>query len=329
MENLSSVKLQIIGLQNIFKKGKDGDKEVSNFIYSLLSRNKEIEYGEKVTRLIWYRASLSEEADMEFIGIEVKNIISIPKGMVAWMLSDDKWSVLTQENGENKVIANHDIGWRWKEECCRNGDNRVVGDFYIKCLEDVNPEERDYRLIGNAYYDFTRPIENNDKVELASYDLQWPEKYEEFADWILKTVGEDIALRVEHIGSTAIPGMLSKPSIDAAIEIPSFGEGRKRVIPLLNNELWEYWWLEDDVVFYKRDKFMGKRSHYLHLAPAGHKLWHRVAFRDYLRNHKEDAERYVDLKRKASISSDGVWMKYTMAKSDFVKEITEKALKEL
>lgn len=326
MENLSNTKLQIVGLQNIFKKGKDNNKEVSNFIYGILTRNREIEYGGKVTRLLWYRASLSDEAELQFIGIEVESIKCIPKGMVAWILSDDKWSVLTQENEEVKVIAAHDIGWRWRAEGLKDGVGRIVGDFYIKSLEEVNKEDRDYRLIANAYYDFHRSIENNDRVELYPYDPKWPEQYIEFADWIVKTMGKELVLRIEHIGSTAIPGMVSKPSIDAAIEIPSFEEGRKKIIPLLNNELWEYWWLEDDVLFYKRDKFMGKRTHYLHLAPVNHKLWHKVAFRDYLKTHKEDAIRYAELKQKANISADGIWMKYTMAKSEFVKEITEKAL---
>lgn len=173
-------------------------------------------------------------------------------------------------------------------------------------------------------------FENGDRVEIQEYDSAWKEQYKQFADWILENFGSDIALQIEHIGSTAIPGMPSKPCIDVAIKVPSFAEARRRIIPLLNSEMWEYWWFSKgvDVMFYKREKLMGKRTHYIHLAPENHELWDRIAFRDYLKSHTEDAIRYADLKRNLAVSSGGDWMTYTEAKSDFVHEITEKALKE-
>jgi GrpB-like predicted nucleotidyltransferase (UPF0157 family) len=328
MEVIKNIQFQIIGIQEVFNKDREIDDNVSNFIFGFFSRVNEIDFGGKVARLIRYEASLSDNETLGFLGIEVQNITLIPVGMVAWVLNNDRWSVLKQEDGVNKIVSQHDIGWRWISQSYNNSYIRNIGDFYIRNEQNIVVEQNDYCIIANAYYDFSIQMENGDKVEIIEYDSTWTEKYEEFASWVLSFIGADIALRIEHIGSTAIPGMPAKPSIDIAVEVPSFSEARRRIIPLLNDEMWEYWWLKDDIIFYKRHRFMGKRTHYIHIAPSGHNLWDRVAFREYLKNNSEDALKYADLKRKLAVSSGGDWMKYTNAKSNFVNEITAKALKE-
>jgi GrpB-like predicted nucleotidyltransferase (UPF0157 family) len=74
---------------------------------------------------------------------------------------------------------------------------------------------------------------------------------------------------------------------------------------------------------------MGKRTHHLHLAPAGHEIWNGLAFRDYLRTHPEEAARYASLKRQLAESHQTDRERYTEAKTEYVKKVTEKALKEL
>ena len=330
MNTKDDIQFMLIGIQEVFCNNYETGDKLSKFIFDFMGRVNEINYGDKVTRLIRYEASMPNNETLEFIGVEVQNINTIPVGMIAWVLNNDWWSVLTQQDGVNKIVSKHDINWRWVAQSDDNGFIRNVGDFYIRDRQNGEMQQNDYCIITNAYYDFCRGFENGDRVEIQEYDSVWKEEYKKFADWILSKFGSDIALRVEHIGSTAIPGMPSKPSIDVAVEVPSFLEARKRIIPLLNDESWEYWWFSKatDVIFYKRDKFMGKRTHYIHIAPRNHDLWHRVAFRDYLSNHIEDAIQYADLKRKVAISSGGDWMTYTNAKSDFVNDITKKALKE-
>lgn len=82
---------------------------------------------------------------------------------------------------------------------------------------------------------------SEDQVELSGYDPAWPEQYSRFSDWLTTTIGPDIILRTEHYGSTAIPGMPAKPVIDILVEIPSFQEARKRLLPLCDTLKWEYW----------------------------------------------------------------------------------------
>lgn len=72
---------------------------------------------------------------------------------------------------------------------------------------------------------------------------------------------------------------------------------------------------------------MGQRTHHIHMAPQGHKLWEGLAFRDCLRTHDADALRYAALKHKLAKSYRQDRERYTDAKTMFVKEITSKALR--
>ncbi len=326
MKLVNSINFKIIGEQKILDKEEAANDIVTNFIFSFFRKLKEINYGGDIARLIMYETLLPNNNILRFVGIEVENISIIPDGMVAWKLTDNCWKVLRQDDGINKIVLQYDINWRWISQANNNGFIRNIGEFYIKNDSNSVIENNDYCIVVNAYYDFSMKMENGDKVEIVEYDSSWPEQYKSFANWLLSAIGTDIALRVEHIGSTAIQGMPSKPSIDIAIEVPSFFEARKRMLPLLNDVTWEYWGIGSDVIFYKRNRLMGRRTHYIHIAPSNHDLWKRVAFRDFLRKNSEYAMKYADLKRKLVISSGGDWIKYTMAKSDFVKQVTEKAL---
>jgi len=57
-------------------------------------------------------------------------------------------------------------------------------------------------------------------------------------------LGTAVVLRVEHMGSTAVPGLSAKPVIDMLIEVPSFESARRTILPRLREEGWEYLWRE-------------------------------------------------------------------------------------
>ncbi|MFT8352577.1 GrpB family protein [Clostridium saccharoperbutylacetonicum] len=323
MKLVNNINLKIIGEQKILDKGQAANDIATTFIFSFFRRIKEINYSGNIARLIMYEALLPNNNILRFVGIEVEDISMIPKNMVAWELTDNCWKVLMQDDGINKIISQYDINWRWISQVNNNSFIRNIGEFYIKNGSNSVLESNDYCIVVNAYYDFSMKMENGDRVEIVEYDSSWPEQYKNFANWLFSAIGRDIALRIEHIGSTAIPGMPSKPSIDVAIEVPSFFEARKRMLPLLNDATWEYWGIGSDVIFYKRNRFMGRRTHYIHIAPSNHDLWKRIAFRDFLRQNPEYAMKYANLKRKLVISSGGEWLKYTMAKGDFVKKALE------
>jgi len=111
------------------------------------------------------------------------------------------------------------------------------------------------------------------------------------------------------------------------MEVPSFALARQRLLPLWDDEAWEYWRYGDHMMFVKRQSLTGRRTHHLHLAPAGHRLWEGIAFRDYLRARPEEAARYAALKRELAGRYREDREGYTEAKAAFVREITAQALR--
>jgi GrpB-like predicted nucleotidyltransferase (UPF0157 family) len=111
------------------------------------------------------------------------------------------------------------------------------------------------------------------------------------------------------------------------MEVPSFDKARRILIPLFNKPECEYWWYDGHMLFIVRNESTGVRTHHIHAAPKGHRVWEGLAFRDYLRTHPEDARRYATLKRKLAGSYGNDREAYTGMKADFVREIILKALK--
>ncbi len=281
-------------------------------------------------RYVGYESSLGGEDHLRFFGIEVNEIEGvIPAGMVAWDLCDGTWTVSEPKGGRNVVTWREDITWKWLDRP-EPGHGGMTGEFTARVPERWGSGKisgwRDFRVSANAY---VRPKAAGceDDVHLVDYDSSWPDQFDEIARRLRAILGGDLTLRVEHYGSTAIPGMPAKPVIDVLVEIPSFEEARKRAIPRLNLKSWEYWWYSHHMIFIRRREFMGRRTHHIHMAPRGHEIWSGLAFRDYLRTHPGEALRYAELKRELASRYREDREGYTIAKGAFVHEVTSKALR--
>jgi GrpB-like predicted nucleotidyltransferase (UPF0157 family)/ribosomal protein S18 acetylase RimI-like enzyme len=167
-----------------------------------------------------------------------------------------------------------------------------------------------------------------DDVQLVAYDPRWPEMFCAEAERLRTLLGPGLVLRIEHIGSTAVAGLRAKPVID----IPSFELARQSILPRLRDDGWEYLWREDrppgHMMFVRRNA-AGVRTNHLHIAPAGHPMWDRLAFRDYLRSNLDEARRYEQLKRRLASEHAGDREAYTEGKGEYVRRITALALEAL
>jgi GrpB-like predicted nucleotidyltransferase (UPF0157 family) len=167
-------------------------------------------------------------------------------------------------------------------------------------------------------------------VVIVEYDPKWPELFEQEATRLRNLLGDKLALRVEHVGSTAIPGMPAKPVIDMLVEIPAFDRAKQEALPVLKADGFAYCWRDDrppgHMMLIKGLSPNGSRTHHLHMAPAGHKLWELLYFRDYLRSHPDEALRYEQLKRDLVQRFPGDREAYTQGKGEYVQMITARAL---
>ncbi len=175
-----------------------------------------------------------------------------------------------------------------------------------------------------------------DRIEVVPYDFAWPLKFEDEKRFLLDTFPADLIGRVEHFGSTAVPGLAAKPVIDMLIEVSSLERAKTEIAPVLEGLGYDYFWRathgEDGPPFYawfiKRDEH-GKRTHHLHMVEAHFEHWDRLLFRDYLRRHPEDMRRYQELKLVLACEHGDDRITYTRAKTDFIVELTLRAKNEL
>jgi len=130
----------------------------------------------------------------------------------------------------------------------------------------------------------------DEEISIVPYNPQWPQVFEDEAVFLRKKLPRSLIRRIEHFGSTAVPGLFAKPIIDIMVEVASLEETKEHIVPILETEGYEYFWrpaFGDDVPpyyawFIKRN-FKGERTHHIHMVEADSELWDRLYFRDYLR----------------------------------------------
>ena len=167
-----------------------------------------------------------------------------------------------------------------------------------------------------------------EEISIAPYDPEWPNLFEDEAASLRRKLPRTIVIRIEHFGSTAVPGLAAKPVIDVLVQVNSLEETRERVAPLLESEGYDYFWRTDVspayAWFIKRDA-SGKRTHHIHMVEADSKMWERLYFRDYLREFPEEARRYGELKQSLAGSYPNDRIAYTEGKAEYIRAITDRA----
>ncbi len=136
--------------------------------------------------------------------------------------------------------------------------------------------------------------------------------------------------RINHIGSTSIEGISSKPIIDILLELPN-DYAVNDLVELLQNNGWILMAGNADTKLLDLNKgytpsgFAAKVYH-LHIKPSGD--WDELYFRDYLQQHYDVAKQYEILKLSLKKQFEHNRDAYTKAKSEFVRMHTQKARKE-
>jgi GrpB-like predicted nucleotidyltransferase (UPF0157 family) len=293
-----------------------GFGEMMGFYGRLFDRlPREVRHAAARTRYMSYQSPRGRER-LHFLGLEVERIADIPAGLVAWELTEDTLRTWESQDGRDVVSAEQPLQWRWRS---LTADGRLAGEFAAG--------GREFWISANAPVDLAAKDADADEILIADYDPSWPAAFEEFAAWLRGRLGPGLALRLEHIGSTAIPGMPAKPVIDVLVEVAHYAAAKPQVVPLLAGAEWEYWWYTDHMVFIKRDRLMGRRTTHVHFMKSGPRVREHLAFRDSLRIHPEDAARYASLKRDLAAAHRGDRERYTQAKTAFIREVLTRAIK--
>lgn len=164
-------------------------------------------------------------------------------------------------------------------------------------------------------------------VEIVDYDLRWPKLFKDERKLILGAIGH-IIVGIEHIGSTSVPSLGSKPTIDILVAINHLDDAKKCIYPLkkigykYKPELEAQ--IPDRRYFHKGEP--PREQHYhLHMAELKSEFWKRhLLFRDYLRAHPKIAKEYEKLKKQLAVEYGLNREGYTEAKTPFIKSIVAK-----
>lgn len=181
------------------------------------------------------------------------------------------------------------------------------------------------------------------KVTLCPHTPEWDEEASRTIK-VLKEILGDVAIGIEHVGSTSIKNIMAKPIIDVAVAVRSFSD-----IILFNPELEEHGFYyryakdknnntlhaetdlhEPDIkeLLYASggyyDGTSNLQTHFIHVVKAGCAEWKNlILFRDYLNLHPDIAKEYEDLKIKLCEEHADNRNIYTAQKNDFIKRILD------
>ncbi|MCK6460835.1 MAG: GrpB family protein [Planctomycetes bacterium] len=164
-------------------------------------------------------------------------------------------------------------------------------------------------------------------VVLVPYDPDWPRRFERERD-LLARIFRGTAVAIEHVGSTAVPGLGGKPVLDIMAGVPQLSDVEAR-IPDLEVAGYEYVAEYESRLperRYFRKPRAGPRTHHLHAVVRDGVFWRRhLLFRDYLRTHPEAASAYFELKERLASRYRTDRVAYTDGKSAFVESVLARA----
>ena len=162
---------------------------------------------------------------------------------------------------------------------------------------------------------------------LAEPDPAWPARFEAEAERIMSALPGGLTTRIDHVGSTSVPGLAAKPTIDIQLSVRSMAPRAAYIEPL--TAMGYRWALDpwdDDHEYFSRDEG-GERAFQIHVCRAG-SGWERrhLAFRDALRSDPALAADYERLKRELVDAHPRDVMSYVDGKTPFVRQVEARVL---
>jgi GrpB-like predicted nucleotidyltransferase (UPF0157 family) len=165
-------------------------------------------------------------------------------------------------------------------------------------------------------------------IVVRDYDPTWPQQCDEARKRLEAALGST-AIVIEHVGSTAVPGLAAKPIIDVLVGVRALAQARSVCIAALQKLGYTYMaeyetWLPGEMLF--RKAVLGPWTHHVHVMEESSPRWDElVLIRDYLRRHPEIARAYGDLKRALALVFGDDIAGFRNAKRPFLEALMTKA----
>ena len=172
----------------------------------------------------------------------------------------------------------------------------------------------------------------DDALELVPYSPDWPRAFQAERETIAAALGA-LALRIDHNGSTSVPGLAAKPIIDIQISVQRLHPIEEYARGLARAGYVHVPHADDAFCPFFHRPAAWPHTHHLHVVQSGGDEERRtLAFRDYLREHVAAAREYENLKRrlapKYSSAQFASRQAYAEAKGDFINRVVARAIEE-
>lgn len=159
------------------------------------------------------------------------------------------------------------------------------------------------------------------KIELEKYNDQWPVLFERERHVLLQVASGWLCGTIEHVGSTSVPGLSSKPVIDIMFGVRSLADSEPAIEALSNIGYCYYPYKAEAMHWFCKPR-PEYRTHHLHLIPYESELWNeRIKFREILRANSDIAGKYSELKASLAKENSIDREAYTEKKWPFIQGV--------
>lgn len=190
-------------------------------------------------------------------------------------------------------------------------------------MEDVHPLWRPYNQPSDEEIAQARVIPvGPEQVEVVAPDPGWPEQFRRVEARIRHAIG-DVALSIEHVGSTSVPGLWAKPVIDVDLTVADSAD-EPAYVPAMETAGFVLRAREPDWEEHRMFRGADPTSNVHVWSPGAIEPQRTRNFREWLRAHDDDRMAYGDLKRALAAQGFTDVMHYTNAKAGLIYEIYER-----
>lgn len=237
---------------------------------------------------------------------------------VAWAPPFDPaatWDRLFDRIGRRATLAD-----RWALEAAARGVS--IGD-----LDSATKHRLTLEIVPRVYpgFEWTSGEQraSQERIDVTPYDATWPARFASMRARLAAALGA-VALRIDHVGSTSVPGLAAKPIVDVQVSVRDHAH-EAAYVPAIE-ELGFVLRARDDQHRYFKPPPGSPRTHQIHVCSAGGD-WERdhLLFRDYLRAHPARADEYGALKTALALKFGDDRVGYTDAKTSFILDALELA----
>lgn len=155
-------------------------------------------------------------------------------------------------------------------------------------------------------------------IIIEAPDPSWPQKFEAEKRALASVLSPWLAGPIEHVGSTAVPGLAAKPVIDIMAGVRDLPSSKPAIEALRALSYCYFEYKAEEMHWFCKPSDR-ERTHHLHLVPCGSRLWSdRLAFRDLLRSDATVRQAYAELKLALARQYRDDREAYTEAKTEFI-----------